>query len=120
MALPGLVLVGLVATACANPAALLEADFFHDLDDTILTVGSHHACLIEGVEESEFGGEVVCWGGDEHGQASPPNVRCVAYLAPVKRSHTALPHHTGSIPPNQCYRIIYMRCHHWSAHQVLG
>ena len=55
--------------------AVLEVEFYHDIDDTTLTVGTNHACVLSSIEDSDVGGEVVCWGEVFEGQADPPNVR---------------------------------------------
>ena len=54
--------------------AVLDIEFYHDVDDTTLTVGTNHACVLSAIEDSDVGGEAVCWGGVFEGQADPPNV----------------------------------------------
>jgi hypothetical protein len=54
--------------------AVLEMEFYHDIDDTTISVGQNHACVLSMVEDSDIGGEVVCWGENFDGQAEPPPV----------------------------------------------
>ena len=104
MAMMPRLLLGLSWLVALNSALatedLLSIDFFHDVDDTTISLGKEHACLIEAVEETDIGGEVICWGHNHHGQAEPPLVRAAwrgftaASAAAVKRRGTdLLPRH---------------------------
>ena len=50
-------------------AALQDlAEGFHtDVDETSISAGFQHTCGIQDIGK-DFGGKVVCWGADDHGQ----------------------------------------------------
>jgi alpha-tubulin suppressor-like RCC1 family protein len=58
--------------ASASSFLPLEENFHHDLDELTLAVGETHACALEHVGDAEIGGEVVCWGSNDHHESDSP------------------------------------------------
>ena len=59
----------------------LEENFHHDIDELTLAVGETHACALEHISDAEVGGEVVCWGSNDAGQADVPPAATSRQLA---------------------------------------
>ena len=69
----GLVVSLAIVWRVAHAALEDLAEGFHtDIDETSVSAGFQHTCAIQD-DGREFGGRVVCWGSDSHGQASPPD-----------------------------------------------
>ena len=65
--------LGVLLLSWAHAALEDLTDGFHvDVDETSVSAGFAHTCALQD-DGREFGGRVVCWGSDSHGQASPPS-----------------------------------------------
>ena len=53
---------------------VVNEGFHNDIDETSVSTGYMHTCAIEH-DGKEFGGTPVCWGNNDHGQASAPKVK---------------------------------------------
>jgi len=53
----------------------LDDQFAADMEGALVSIGDRHACAIEAVEETDVGGELVCWhtGRDKHGLLQVPD-----------------------------------------------
>ena len=62
------------ASLAGRGAALQDlAEGFHtDVDETSISAGFQHTCGIQDIGK-DFGGKVVCWGADDHGQSASPD-----------------------------------------------
>jgi len=63
------------AAATVSSRADGSQDFVLDVDDTTVTVGRVHACVIKATVNVAVGGRVVCWGDNSVGQTDAPKVR---------------------------------------------
>ncbi len=81
--------------------AVLEVEFYHDIDDTTLSAGVNHACALSAVDDSDVGGEVVCWGDNHLGQSDPPSVS-TKWLRVSCGFHSHFPSCPGHLCANQC------------------
>lgn len=55
----------------------LSEGFYSDVDETVVSAGEHHTCAVDETGADDFGGQVVCWGSNSHGQSRPPQVTAV-------------------------------------------
>ena len=99
--------------------AVLDMEFYHDIDDTTLSVGTSHACALVAIDDSDVGGEVVCWGEVFDGQADPPDVSdyqdCTAERFAIVSALCA-----GCICSTQCCINTHVWHYNRADHQVLG
>lgn len=66
--------VGAESAKAAHVGEALSSDFFYNIDGAAVSVGEVHACAIEHRDgRQDFGGHVVCWGSDNHGQTTAPD-----------------------------------------------
>ncbi|MDB3902363.1 hypothetical protein N9362_00235 [bacterium] len=65
---------GLLLLVLERGGALQDlAEGFHaDVDETSISAGFQHTCGIQDIGK-DFGGKLVCWGANDHGQAAPPD-----------------------------------------------
>ena len=74
--LVGILPFSMAAEAVVSPAGPMGrklAEGFHsDIDETSVSTGFQHTCAIEHVGK-DFGGKAVCWGANDHEQATAPN-----------------------------------------------
>jgi hypothetical protein len=69
-------LAGVVAVAVATPALVtLPEGFHHDIDDTLFSVSSHHACALLPRGDGSIGGKPTCWGNKQFGRLDAIDVR---------------------------------------------
>lgn len=57
---------------CAAAAGTLPSDFYFDMDETTLTVGERHACVLADIPDNQQAGKAVCWGDNFFNQTSTP------------------------------------------------
>lgn len=53
-------------------ADALPADFYFDMDETTLTVGDRHACILTDIPENQQAGKAICWGDNFFNQTITP------------------------------------------------
>ena len=52
----------------------LDGGFHSDIDDVFVSAGFQHTCIVEQPGGDSFGGPIRCFGLDNFGQSSPPEV----------------------------------------------
>lgn len=47
---------------------------YHNIDDASISSGIEHTCAIHFLTNTDFGGQVNCWGSNSYGQCNAPKV----------------------------------------------
>jgi hypothetical protein len=63
-----------VVVVSVRGASQIGEGFHHDIDETIISVSSKHACALTSVPGVSFGGKPVCWGNAKFGRLNQLDV----------------------------------------------